>query len=77
MLDKMNVTIPPNQIKVEVWPYGAHKGGQHVGVNPGVKITHIDTGTVAICEAARSQHRNREMALEMLETALTHKYFTP
>lgn len=69
--------IPDAEIRIEVWPYGPSKGGQHVGVNPGVKITHIPTGTVAICEAGRSQSRCKAIAIEMIETALTHKDFKP
>jgi protein subunit release factor A len=50
------------------------RGGQHTnGPAPtGVKITHIPTQTVAISRLGRSQFANREIALEMLEAALTH-----
>lgn len=66
--------VRPEEVKIEVWPYGESKGGQHVGTNPGVKITHLETGTVAICSLCRSQHKNREIAFEMIEAALTSPY---
>lgn len=62
--------IPPEELLIEAWPYSV-KGGQHAGVRPGVKITHLPTGTVAICELARSQHKNKNIALEMIVCALT------
>lgn len=46
-------------------------GGQHVGAGPvGVWVTHMPTGTKAFCNKERSQHRNRQIALEMIEWAL-------
>lgn len=53
-------------------PYPLHqKGGQHVGViSTGIKITHIPSGLIAICNAARSQLKNRDIALNMIEVGL-------
>ena len=57
-------------LKIEMYPY-VSPGGQQVSVvRTGVKITHIPTGTVAICEHARSQIKNKNIALKMIETAL-------
>ncbi|MCV9940883.1 hypothetical protein OIU35_31420 [Boseaceae bacterium BT-24-1] len=67
--------LPPDDLKVEVWPYGESKGGQHVGINSGVKVTHLPTRTVAIVESCRSQFRNREIALDMILAAVTHPRF--
>lgn len=59
--------IPPEHLKVETLSR-TPKGGQHVGqFDTGVKITHLPTGLVAICEAERSQFKNRNVALQMLE----------
>lgn len=47
-------------------------GGQQVGVIPtGVKVTHLPSGLVAICESERSQMRNRNIAMAMIEYGLT------
>lgn len=65
-------TIPDEELKIEAWPLRP-KGGQHVGdTSRAVKVTHLPTGTEALCSMARSQHHNRRIALEMIEFALTH-----
>lgn len=64
--------IPDEDLKVSAYPERDYsKGGQHVGVtDTGVKIEHIPTGTIAIVETERSQHRNRAIALSMIEYGL-------
>lgn len=47
------------------------QGGQHVGmVSVGVRVTHIPTGIEAACKTERSQHKNRNVALAMIEYGL-------
>lgn len=59
----------------EQWP-PREKGGQHVGTGPhGVKLTHRPTGLVVCCDIGRSQHYNREIAIDMILSALTHPKF--
>lgn len=46
-------------------------GGQHAGIPAhSVRITHLPTGVMAQCGHERSQHKNRRVAMEMLEWAL-------
>ena len=46
-------------------------GGQHVGCsNYPIRVTHLPTGLVAVCGWERSQHKNRQIAYEMIEWAL-------
>jgi len=59
--------INPINLKIETVSH-TPKGGQHCGAMPlGVKVTHIPTGLTASCECERSQMRNRNVALAMLE----------
>lgn len=63
--------IPSEELKIEV--YSTRPGGQSVASPPsGIKILHIPSGITASCHAARSQMRNRDIAMDMIETALTH-----
>lgn len=50
-------------------------GGQHVGVETGVRVTHLPTGLMAECKTERSQHRNRSIAMDMILGGLTSPHF--
>ena len=68
--------IEPADLKVECWPPRQDRGGQHVGTWPGgVKVTHLPSGIEAFVEIGRSQHVNREIAVNMIEAAITHPRF--
>ena len=51
-------------------------GGQHVGTGPnGIKITHVPSGLIAICEMSRSSHFNKQIAMDMILGGLTSQSF--
>ncbi len=66
--------ISPEDLKIETAARDK-RGGQHVGMQPViVTVTHIPTGvTASVCQ--RSQARAREIAINMIEAALTHHRF--
>ena len=49
----------------------AKPGGQHAGIlATDIRITHMPTGIMAQCGMHRSQHKNRAVAMEMIQWAL-------
>lgn len=63
---ELQVDLSPQALKVETFRSGG-PGGQHQNTtDSGVRITHLATGISAISTDERSQHRNRQRALERL-----------
>lgn len=61
------MNLKPEDLEISTYP-PYKTGGQHVGLtHSGVLIVHIPTGLGVVSITERSQHRNKERALTMLE----------
>jgi peptide chain release factor 2 len=68
--DRINIDIKESDVRVDTMRAGG-AGGQHVNkTESAIRLTHIPTNIVVVCQDDRSQHRNRSRAWQMLRAKL-------
>jgi len=68
--DEVDIEVSPNDLQIDVF-HASGNGGQNVQkVATAIRITHVPTGIISVCQDERSQLKNKEKALSVLKARI-------
>ena len=68
--EDVDIEIKDDEIRIDTYR-SSGAGGQHINkTSSAIRITHFPTGIVVTCQNERSQHMNKDKAMQMLKAKL-------